>query len=531
MKPISDVLEAASAAEAAGHWDTALDIYHEALEEWEPLGGAPTCDLLRKIGLVHYHRGDFEIALNLFSSSRRLATEAGLTPQIATATNCLAIVHQARGQLDLAHDLYRTAQGLAKECGNAGLAVKIDQNLGIIACIRGDTDEALAYYESALAYYREHHHHVDAARVLNNSGMVHADLENWDEAEQAYDAAIAEISATSDVETLGTIQLNRAELYVALDRFDDARACCDQAFEAFSRIGSASGLGETYRAYGALYRKSGKLHLAEAHLKLVAELARTADDPLLEAEAEAGFALVHLAAGRNPDALKSLNRAHALFSDLRARREIVDLERSMDRLEETYLRVVEAWGDSIESVDRYTSGHCSRVADYTCLLAEAVGISGRELTWLRMGAFLHDVGKTKVDVAILNKPGKLDPREWDEMRRHTVAGDEIVAELGFPYDIRAIVRNHHERWDGTGYPDRLAGEQIPLNARILCLADVYDALTSSRSYRAELPAEEARAIMRDLSGAAFDPSLLELFLRIIPEVNASGTTLSSASAA
>lgn len=517
MTPIREVLEAASAAEAEGRWDAALAIYQDALAEWEPMGGAPTCDLLRKIGFVHYHRGDFNVAFNLFTSSKRLATEGELVPQIAAATNSLAIVHQCRGELDLARELYCEAQSYARECENTGLAVKIDQNLGIVASIRGETDKALAHYASALAYYRAHELPVDAARVLNNIGMVNADLEKWNEALDAYEAAAGHISGTGDVETLATIQLNRAEVYIALERFDDARTCCDQAFEIFSRIGSTSGLGETYRAYGALYRESGKLHLAEAHLKLVAELARGARDPLLEAEAEAGFALVHLAGGRNQEALKSLNRAHALFTDLRARRELADVERSLDRLEETYLRVVEAWGEAIESKDRYTAGHCSRVADYACLLAEAVGIRDRELTWLRMGAFLHDVGKTRVDVKILNKPGKLDAREWDEMRAHTVEGDEIVAELGFPYDIRSIVRSHHERWDGTGYPDRLAGEEIPLNARILCVADVYDALTTSRSYRAAMSEEEAQAIMRDLSGAAFDPDLLDVFLALLAE--------------
>ena len=320
-------------------------------------------------------------------------------------------------------------------------------------------------------------------------------------------------------------------MYIALERFDDARACCDDAFQLFSRIGSTSGLGETYRAYGALYTESGKLHLAEAHFKLVAELARDARDPLLEAEAEAGFALVHLAGGRNAEALKSLNRAHALFTDLRARRELSDVEQSLDRLEETFLRIVEAWGESIESKDRYTAGHCSRVAEYTCLLAEAVGIRGRELTWLRMGAFLHDVGKTKVDVEILNKPDQLDAREWDEMRAHTVWGDEIVAELGFPYDIRAIVRNHHERWDGTGYPDRLAGEEIPLNARILCVADVFDALTTSRSYRPAMPVEKALTIMRELSGVAFDPHLLDVFIRVLTETGVTDPTPAAVSAA
>ena len=110
---------------------------------------------------------------------------------------------------------------------------------------------------------------------------------------------------------------------------------------------------------------------------------------------------------------------------MHARRELLDLDRRLDQLEDTYLRVVRDWADSIESKDRYTAGHCERVAEYTCLLAAAVGFSGRDLTWLRMGGFLHDVGKMDVPAEILNKPGRLTEDEWEVMRGHTVAGDRI----------------------------------------------------------------------------------------------------------
>ena len=149
------------------------------------------------------------------------------------------------------------------------------------------------------------------------------------------------------------------------------------------------------------------------------------------------------------------------------------------------------------------------------MLGSAVGIQGRDLTWLRMGAFLHDVGKTVVPADVLNKPGKLTDEEWDVMKGHTVEGDRIVEELEFPWDIRPIVRSHHERWDGTGYPDGLAGGAIPLHARILCIADVYDALTTTRSYRPALSMDEALRIMRREAGRQFDADLLAVFEHLV----------------
>jgi putative nucleotidyltransferase with HDIG domain len=515
LSAIAAVLEEGRVAEAAGRWDQALQLYQAAHAEWQPLGGAPACELLRRIGLVHYYRGDFEVALNLFESARRIAEEKNLTGMVAAALNCCALVRVARGELDQAADLYHSAQRLAEQAGDDRLATMIEQNLGTIANIHGDTPEALRRYNRALTRYQLLGDPLGAARALNNIGLAHVDLQDYKAAEDAFDRALRQAEELRDAETLGTVQLNRGELCVKLERFDDARACFDQAFEIFARLESKSGLGETYKAYGVLFRESGKLHLAEAHLALVADLARAVDHPLLEAEAENEYALVHLARGQTRAALRSLNRAHRLFSDLHARRALVDVESRLERLEHSHLHVVQAWGESIESKDHYTAGHCVRVADYTCLLAQALGFAGRDLVWLRMGAFLHDIGKSQLDSAVLNKPGTLDPREWEEVRRHTLTGDEIVADLGFPYDIRPMVRNHHERWDGAGYPDQLTGEQIPLIARILCIADVFDALTTVRSYRAASTAAQALELMESQAGRIFDPQLFTVFRNLM----------------
>jgi putative nucleotidyltransferase with HDIG domain len=523
MSELSTVLSQAREAEIAGNWDEALSIYETALVECRPLGGAPVSELLRKIGLVHYYRGDFDAAGALFRQSKETAEAGGLTDQLAAAKNCLGIVHQALGQLEFAETLYLEAQQLADQAGNQHLAVMIDQNLGTIASIRGETAAALERYQSALQRYRAMNDDVGAARALNNIGMAYVDLKQFTQAEEAFNSALLAAENRRDAETLGTVQLNRADLYLKLDRFDDARACCDQAFEIFGRLGSTSGIGETYKCYGVLYRQSGKLHLADAHLSLVAELAQQADHPLLEAEAERERALVHLEQGRKTDALKSLNRAHHLFDDLTARRELVDIERQLDVLEQSYLLIVQAWGESIESQDLYTAGHCARVADYTTKLAAAIGFSGRDLNWIRMGAFLHDVGKARLPASMLKKPGTLDDREWEEMRAHTIVGDQIVAELDFPYDLRPMVRSHHERWDGAGYPDGLRGENIPLIARVLCIADVYDAMTTDRSYRSAFALEEALRIMEREAGRMLDPHLVGVFKSLITN----GTTTKS----
>lgn len=164
--------------------------------------------------------------------------------------------------------------------------------------------------------------------------------------------------------------------------------------------------------------------------------------------------------------------------------------------------------------DNYTHQHCRRVARVASLLARDAGFDDGTLYWFRVGALLHDIGKLIVPASVLTKPGPLTEAEWAVVRRHPVAGEAMVAGTSFPWDVRPMIRHHHERWDGAGYPDRLAGAEIPFAARILTIADAYDALTSTRSYRRAYSHAAALATMRAQRGRHFDPSLLDLFMML-----------------
>lgn len=170
-----------------------------------------------------------------------------------------------------------------------------------------------------------------------------------------------------------------------------------------------------------------------------------------------------------------------------------------------------------EARDEYTAGHNLRVALYALRLAEEMKLSKDQLRAIAQGGVVHDVGKLKVPDSILNKPGKLTADERSIMEFHPVSGYDMCKRLGFLKDELSVIRSHHEKWDGSGYPDRLAGENIPLLARITAIADVYDALTSSRSYRLAMSHDEAMRIIEQGSNIHFDPACVKEWVKLAAE--------------
>jgi putative nucleotidyltransferase with HDIG domain len=513
---VRDLLDAARRAEQAADWAEALRLYDEAMRHLpdDPSADARPAEVMRRIGILHRERGDLELAYDALEAAGAMAQARGDRRLVAAVSNDLGGVELRRGRLDEAEAVYVRTRAAADEVGDVRLAAVVEQNLAILATIRGDTDAALERYGRALDGLLAVGDHRAAAMVLSNVGMAHVDRGDWDAAGAAFDRAFEVGAGSDDPRTTAFVDLNRTELYLKRGDLVRARASLDRAFPVIERMGSRWRLSAAHRLRGVIHREEGDAASSGRHLRHALDLARQAEDRLLEAEACRELALTLLEGGSKREILRHLNRAHRLFSELGARNEIRDLERRLDGLEQTYRRVVREWGESIESVDHYTAGHCERVAEYAGRLAEAVGFRGRDLAWIRMGAFLHDVGKTAVPAQILNKRGPLTAEEWEVMRAHTLAGDRIVAEMDFPWDIRPIVRNHHEHWDGSGYPDGLAGEAIPLTARILCIADCFDALTTERSYRPALPPDRALAEMSADAGRVLDPRLFETFARL-----------------
>jgi putative nucleotidyltransferase with HDIG domain len=190
--------------------------------------------------------------------------------------------------------------------------------------------------------------------------------------------------------------------------------------------------------------------------------------------------------------------------------------------ERAYHRFAESWCTAVEAVDPKAKGHSARVGLYASALAERVGIATEQLPWYRIGGLLHDVGKAIIPVTLLTKPGALTAAERREIERHPVVGAEMVEALKWPFDLRPMVLYHHERWDGGGYPHGLARGTIPLSARIMAIADVFDALTSERPYRPAYSPRQAIAIMTADSGGAFDPQLFEAFREMMAPQIAQG---------
>lgn len=169
---------------------------------------------------------------------------------------------------------------------------------------------------------------------------------------------------------------------------------------------------------------------------------------------------------------------------------------------------------AVDAKDPFTQGHSKKVADHAVLLATELGLAEEEVEAVRLGALLHDVGKVGVPTAILTKNGPLDPAEWEAMKEHARLGDRLLEPLPSVAHVRRMVRHHHEMFDGSGYPDGLAGQDIPLGARIVAIADAYDTITSDRSYNKARPPEEALAELTRCGGAQFDPELVQLFIRV-----------------
>ncbi len=186
-----------------------------------------------------------------------------------------------------------------------------------------------------------------------------------------------------------------------------------------------------------------------------------------------------------------------------------------ERLDRAYLGTAEALSAALDAKDTSTAAHSESITDNAMAVGSRLGMSAEELHMLRYAAAFHDIGKLAIPRKILNKPGPLDDSEWAEMKLHTVYGDRILQPIEFLDPIRPIVRHAHERWDGAGYPDGLAGDDIPLGSRIVFACDAYDAMTTTRTYKNAMAEEDAREELLVQAGRQFDPKVVEVLLEVL----------------
>jgi putative nucleotidyltransferase with HDIG domain len=516
--PAAGLVEVSARAqllEREGRWQEARALDRTALRQCRASSPAENAQLMRWVARTHIQQSQLEPARAWAQAALAVSEETLDEAGCGHAVNILAIVEWRMSNLDEAERLYRRALASAHAAGEARLAAMAASNLGVIATVRGDVGEASRNFESALANARGAGLADQAIAALINLGLLHAKLRRLDAADGAFAEARELATVLGDMGMLITVDLEIAKLRIHQRRYDEAFACCAQARAIAERTGQTHANGEEEHVQGLVALAVGDRMAAEVHFLRAEAIAVERSDMILEGETARELADLYRMEGRNRETLQRLNQAHRLFAQLRARRELADVDRRTALLESDFLEVARKWGDSIESKDMYTQGHCVRVANLACALWSRVAEDdATSLFWFRIGALLHDVGKLMVPAELLNKPGRLDEAEWSLVHGHPSAGVELLADIEFPWDVRPIVESHHERWDGTGYPHGLAGEAIPLTARVVCIADVYDALTSRRSYKEPYGHEQAMEVMRGQVGLAFDPALFAHFEEI-----------------
>jgi len=194
---------------------------------------------------------------------------------------------------------------------------------------------------------------------------------------------------------------------------------------------------------------------------------------------------------------------------------------SLVELRKSYDLTLQGWAKALEYRDGETAGHSRRVTELSLVVGRSLGLSAEDLKNLRRGSYLHDIGKMAIPDAILLKPGPFTDSEWEVMKQHPICSREFLADIPFLHGAIPIVYSHHERWDGTGYPEGLKGDEIPLLARIFTVVDHWDALTSDRPYRKAWPEDEVHMYLIQNSGKIFDPQIVNVFLSTLPKQDSS----------
>ena len=499
--------------ERLGRFPEAIERYESAITTAERTREpAVLVEALRRLAVLEGQRNEPARARELCRRSYREARRIADLRLAAEALNTLGGLDLTAAALPEARREF--LQALELGGSDRALRARVEQNLGILANIQGQLEEALSRYRHSLEAYHNAGDQHGCAIAYHNLGMISADRGEFEKADRYFHDSRAIAERLGDTYLLGLCLVNHAEVDVARQRFENARQNADAALAIFEQLGARGAKADAYRVIGMMYRDSGRPALAEVRFRSAIDLAVAAGSVLGEAEASRELAILYQTTGRNQEALTYLNAAYRLFRRLDARVDLVHVGGKVAALEGTYLAVVRAWGQSIESSDSDMFGHCERVARHAVAVARVLGLDDQEEKTILLGAYLHDVGLMRVPHEILSKPGPLTRDELEVVQQHPLWGIELLANVEFPWDIKPIIRCHHERVDGSGYPDRLQGDQIPLSAQIVGIAEVYDALTTARVHQPALPAALALRRIAACRGW-WSPRVYDAFMRAV----------------
>ncbi len=441
-------------------------------------------------------------SLGLITAHRQHQPAHTITPFLSL----IGAVAFEQGELRQAEQRFGEVLHIARKAGTPKSEAAALSNLGAIANVRGDFATALWNYSCARGAFQRTKSTNGEARALQNMGMVLADLRRWKEAADCYEVARDLAVASDDLELITIITLNTIEIHLNTGHLDRARNTCDDAMQRATQIGSDHCIAEAHRYKGEIHRRLGEIDQATDSLNQAISMSHEAGIPLAEAEALRSMGELQLSQNDREAALGAFGQAFKLFTGLDAEHELA---------ESVLIRIVEQLSAETESRDPFLYGHSARVANLAIAIADELGLDCKTKKAILVAGYLHDIGKLDVDPAILNKKGELTVQELAHVRDHAAFGAARLEKLNLPWDIVPMVRHHHERFDGTGYPCRMAGKEIPLGARILSVCDMFEALTSDRPYRSAWNPGWALHYIESSAGHIGDPKIVKALMLVV----------------
>ncbi len=462
-----------------GDHDRALGYLQRALGAYRRLGDrAGTCRALRNLGVVYVELGEFEETESSYIEAIAIAGQIGDRVLYADLVNNLGTITNMKGNWKRALDLYRESLDIYESESEVRKSAYAQNNIAITLAERGINDDAFTYFE------------------------------------QAYETA----TTIKDASLTLIVNINLADLNLKRGDVENARRHCRRAEQFLTDSGLVNGnLAETKKIAGKIACQQKDYPTALTCFNEAHNICRRIGARFLEAEVLRERGTLFRAMDKHLDALTDLEASYHIYNTLKAEGKREQTEGIITSLERLYLEIFESMARQVDRKDKYTKGHSDRVAALALLLSKELGLRTPLVKTVVAAGLLHDLGKIDVDDDILKKPGKLTDSEYRHIKKHPELGVGLLRGKEFPWDIKPLILHHHERMDGKGYPLGLKREDIPLGARIICIADVFDALTSSRVYRKAFAVERALEIMTRESGEAFDPVLLRFFVKMVKQ--------------
>jgi putative nucleotidyltransferase with HDIG domain len=515
-RSVSRLVQRGIEYDTQGEWDRALACFEEALRCCDTRGETGRkAEVLRRMGHIRSKKGEWSDALELYRESLEICEREGDDRGKAYALCSIGTVHLEQGAWPEVRRHYGEALRVTRRTGDTALIAQIYNNLGAMNNILGNWEDAIRYYRKCIPILEAADNRKGLAETYHNLGITSVDKGDLDGGDAYFLRSLEFSRACGDVRLSAYSTLNRAEIHRLQKKHEIALRLGRESFKVLQEVDDKLGMAEAYRILGSIERERGDDVKSEEDILLSVEINRRYDNPLGIAESYRELGLTYRHQERSKDALEALSESFRVFREIKARKSLEDVDRKIFQLEDLYFQIAQSMGEGVESKDTYTFGHSQRVANYALALAKALDLRIEDRKAVLVASFLHDLGKIDVDDEILRKPGKLTEAEFDVIKKHPQWGVEKLATVNFPWVVKPLILHHQEKWDGSGYPMGLAGEEIPLGARIISIADFFDALTTDRPYREALSLEVTFAIIREETGRILDPGITPVFVEMI----------------